>query len=70
MKHKHVLVIDDNVTNLKLIEKTLKSYCKESFEHEVALKIIIDGKGKMFYPNIVDVFEKIHYKFQVANEIL
>ena len=30
MKLKHVLVIDDNVTNLKFAEKTLKPYYKVS----------------------------------------
>lgn len=30
MRHKHVLVIDDNVTNLKFAEKTLKPYYKVS----------------------------------------
>ena len=30
MMLKHILVIDDNVTNLKLAEKTLKPYYKVS----------------------------------------
>lgn len=46
---------------------TTKRPYKKAFEHEDALKIIIDGKGKMFDPNIIDVFEKIHYKFQLVN---
>lgn len=49
---------------------TTKRPYKEAFEHEVAVKIIIDGKGRMFDPNIVDVFERIHYKFQLTKEIL
>lgn len=46
---------------------TTKRPYKEAFEHEDALKIIIDGKGKMFDPNIIDIFEKISYKFQLVN---
>lgn len=46
---------------------TTKRPYKEAFEHETALKIIIDGKGKMFDPNIIDIFEKISYKFQLVN---
>ena len=46
---------------------TAKRPYKEAFEHEAALKIIIDGKGKMFDPNIIDIFEKISYKFQLIN---
>ena len=46
---------------------TTKRPYKEAFEHEAALKIIIDGKGKMFDPNIIDIFEKISYKFQLVN---
>lgn len=46
---------------------TTKRPYKEALEHEVALKIIIDGKGKSFDPNIIDIFEKIHYKFELVN---
>ena len=46
---------------------TTKRPYKKAFEHEVAFKIIMDGKGKIFDPNIIDVFEKIHYKFQLVN---
>ena len=46
---------------------TTKRPYKEAFEHEVALKIIIDGKGKSFDPKIIDIFEEIHYKFQLVN---
>ena len=40
---------------------------KKAFEHDVAVKIITEGKGKMFDPKIIDVFEEIHYKFQLVN---
>ena len=46
---------------------TTKRPYKKAFEHEVAFKRIMDGKGKRFDPNIIDVFEKIHYKFQLVN---
>ena len=46
---------------------TTKRPYKEAFDHDVAVKIITDGKGKMFDPKIVDVFEEIHYKFQLVN---
>ena len=46
---------------------TTKRPYKEAFEHEVAFKIIMDGKGKKFDPNIIDVFEQIHYRFQLVN---
>lgn len=46
---------------------TTKRPYKEAFEHDVAVKIITDGKGKMFDPKIVEIFEEIHYKFQSAN---
>lgn len=46
---------------------TTKRPYKEAFEHDVAVKIIIDGKGKTFDPNIIDIFEQIHYKFQLVN---
>lgn len=46
---------------------TTKRPYKEAFEHDVAVKIIIDGKGKIFDPNIINIFEQIHYKFQLVN---
>ncbi|SCG94488.1 response regulator [Romboutsia sp. 1001713B170207_170306_H8] len=46
---------------------TTKRPYKEPFSHEMAVNLIIDGKGKGFDPKIVDVFEKIHYKFELVN---
>lgn len=46
---------------------TTKRPYKEAFTHEKAVEIIIEGKGKGFDPNIIDVFEDIHYKFQLVN---
>lgn len=46
---------------------TTKRPYKDAFDHDVAVKIITDGKGKMFDPKIIDVFEEIHYKFQLVD---
>lgn len=46
---------------------TTKRPYKDAFDHDVAVKIITDGKGKMFDPKIVDVFEEINYKFQLVD---
>lgn len=45
---------------------TTKRPYKEPFTHEMTVKLIIDGKGKGFDPRIVDVFEEIHYKFELV----
>lgn len=34
------------------------------YHHKKAIEIIMQGKGKGFDPNIIDVFEKISYKFK------
>lgn len=46
---------------------TTKRPYKEPFEHDVAVKIIIDGKGKAFDPNIIDIFKQIQYRFELVN---
>ncbi len=43
---------------------TTKRPYKEAFSHEHALEIILEGKGKSFDPKIIEIFEKIHYKFR------
>ena len=37
------------------------------YHHKKAIEIIMQGKGKGFDPNIIDVFEKISYKFKNVN---
>ena len=46
---------------------TTKRPYKDAFEHDVALNIRADGKGKMFDPKIVEVFEKKHHRFKLIN---
>ena len=46
---------------------TTKRPYKDAFSHEKAIEIIMQGKGKGFDPNIIDVFEKISYKFKNVN---
>lgn len=46
---------------------TTKRPYKQPLSHDTAVKIILDGKGKIFDPSIIDVFERIHYKFQLVN---
>ena len=45
---------------------TTKRPYKEPFSHEDTVKIIIEGRGKGFDPNIVDVFKEINYKFEMV----
>lgn len=45
---------------------TTKRPYKEAFSHEKALEIILEGKGKSFDPEIIEIFEKIHHKFKSA----
>lgn len=46
---------------------TTKRPYKQPLSHDTAVKIILDGKGKIFDPSIIDIFERIHYKFQLVN---
>lgn len=48
---------------------TARSY-KKAFSHEEAVEIILFGKGTNFDPIIVDVFESIHSKFELARALL
>jgi HD-GYP domain-containing protein (c-di-GMP phosphodiesterase class II) len=44
---------------------------KEPIPHETALRIIINGKGKLFDPDVVDAFTKVeHLWWQIACELL
>jgi putative two-component system response regulator len=36
---------------------------KKAFSHEEAFKIIMEGKGKHFDPMLVDLFQRVEYKF-------
>lgn len=48
---------------------TTKRVYKDAFSHEEACAMILEGKGKHFDPNIVDVLELIHEKFlDIAKE--
>jgi len=43
---------------------------KEPIPHETALRIIVDGKGKLFDPDVVDAFIKVeHLWWQIACEL-
>lgn len=46
-----------------------RSY-KNEFSHEEARRIILDGKGKAFDPELIEVFEKNHGKFHRVYEKL
>lgn len=37
---------------------------KKAYSHEEAVNLIINGKNTMFDPKIIDIFEKIHFKFK------
>ena len=41
---------------------------KEPMSHEVACKIIMEGKGTNFDPQVIEVFESIHHLFKAVAE--
>lgn len=45
---------------------TTKRPYKEPFSHEDTVNIIIEGREKGFYPNMIDVFKEISYKFEMV----
>ena len=49
---------------------TTKRPYKKAFSHEKSIKIILEGKGSSFDPKIIEVFEKINYKFKIEKESL
>ena len=48
---------------------TSKRPYKKPFSHEKAIKIILEGKGTQFDPDIVDIFTTIAYKFDKIQKI-
>lgn len=44
---------------------TTKRPYKEAFSHEKSVEIILEGTGSSFDPKIIEVFEKISYKFKI-----
>lgn len=49
---------------------TTKRPYKKAFSHEKSIKIILEGKGSSFDPKIIEVFEKINYRFKIEKESL
>ena len=41
---------------------------KSAYNHDGAVKIIMDGRGKHFDPHLVDLFEKVHGEFDRISE--
>lgn len=48
---------------------TSKRVYKEAFLHEDALKIMVEGRGTQFDPNLIDIFLEIAHEFKLISEL-